>query len=366
MEYIVVFVVTSLILKTLPQNFSDKRALRAGFWVVLIISLFSGLRANSVGTDTCSYPLAAFHYAMKSSSYAVFDELMTENIYMREVGYKFWAFYVMKVFGDFNVFLFVSAVVVNAGFLVFFIHMGRKYNVRVWLIWLAYCFILFSQTLNLAKQSLAIALCLFAFVSFQNARKKTALLLIFIAMTFHFTAAAFLFFFVEKKIENSLFRRVLLGSLLFIALGGKILLYNILTFVPYVLQYTSRFLFYLEKGNEDIPVVVVAYHFMFILLFVIMLMFKSYRIDKENVVRMVFVMSIGCSLLLFSGLSAQAGRISFYFLPFNFAFVPYLLKNSKIYRVSKFVYVPSLFCFWLITVVIQGSAGVYPYVSILQ
>ena len=366
MEYIIVFSVSTLILKTLPQNFSNKLAFKVGFWVVLLVSLFSGFRANFVGTDTSSYPLAAIHYAIKSSSYAVFDELMTENIYMREIGYKFLAYFTTKLFGDFNVFLFISAMIINTGFLVFFVHMGRKYNVRIWLIWLSYCCILFSQTLNLAKQSLAIALCLTAFVLYQNCQKKKALLLIFIAMTFHFTAVTFLFFFVENKFDNKFFRRILLGSLLFIALGGKMLLYKILTFVPYALQYTSRFLFYLERGNEDVPIVMVAYHSLFILLIALLLMRKSLKVGKDEAAKMIFIMSIGCSLLLFSSLSAQAGRMGFYFLPFNFVYVPYLLQNSKLNRIMKPAYILSLFCFWFVTVIIQGVAGVYPYESVLQ
>ena len=361
MHYLGVFALSTLLL----QKIASRSKLWRQILIVVVVgvtALLSGLRAPSIGSDTSSYPLGCYKFASVSSHYANYDDHVSEFYFMKEIGYKVLAYVSTKIYNDFNFFLFVCAVIVNAGFMYFFWHMSKKYQIPLWLLWLSYYCLMFNQSLNLAKQFLAISFCLIAYVLFDSGRKKLSVFFFCVALTFHFTAIAFLFFVYERFVKSNVIRIGVIVCAAVTLLGNYFLLEKVMS-SHWLL---SRFASYLSSKNGDVPVFEVMFHSLFLIVPLYLWVVRSVRLKKEVIIRFSYLIIIEISFFLFNMISAQAGRMGMYLLPMCLVYVPLVVTNSRARKPLTLAYAFSLLAFWFITIVYQGSTQSYPYESILD
>lgn len=331
------------------------------FCILVAFSLLSGLRTADIGSDTSAYPFGCYQVAAATYTFSDFNNRITELYFMSEIGYKVLAYTCIKIFRDFNFFLFLCAMIVNGCFLRFFTYMAKKHNIPLWLLWLSYCCMMFNQSLNLAKQFLAIALCLLGYVFIEQNRKKLGALAIVCAMTFHFTSLAFLFIYFLKVIKNPLPRIAVITCIILTISGNYIFLSEIIL----RLEIFHRFAIYMVNKDGDVPIFEVFYHSLFLIIPSILYIFKKTSISKEQFINYSFLIAFEISFFMFNFISAQAGRMGLYLWPLCLTYIPIVAQKSPYKKTIHFYYAISLLAFWYITIIIQGSTCTYPYVSVL-
>lgn len=326
-------------------------------FVVLVFSILAGLRDPKVGTDTDLYPLPAFEYAIGENDYFYYLEFLVLQISMSEVGYATLAYLCAHISTDFNTFLFICALIINSGYMFFLNYHSKKYNFPIWLPWLFFCCFMYPQTLNLAKQSLALSFCLIAYVFWDQGHFKRAIALVAVAMTFHPSSIAVSLYAFERIIKRKVIRKGLLGFVAIILLGNYSILAYLMSFSP---QLFGRFYVYLEREDGDIALFSLLYN---VLLLVVLWVLCRPKKNKRLIPifnSAVYLYLIEILFLCFSAMSSQAGRISFYFLPIVFVYVPLFFRISP-YRKYEPLLALSLLCYWAIIVVYQGATETYPF-----
>ncbi len=366
MIYILFFVLSALLLSIKNKDrvvCSDNRVVAnqttprlISILIVVAFTLLAGLRDPSVGTDTLLYPYPVFTYALEETEFSHFLFVTNFRLYMSEYGYATFGYICAHTVPDFHFMLMMTALIINGGFMYFFDYHSRKYNMPIWLPWLFFCCMLFCQTMNLAKQSIAISLCLIAYVKWDQNKKIIPLILLGIALTFHFTSIAILIFFFERKIKTKWLRYAFVLILLSTVFGNYFFLSKLLSVHPLLIRFTG----YLNRKDGDLAV--------FELLFTFILFFSMYfwgrPLHKQQIKlynSFIYLFLIYISLFAFNYISTQAGRLGLYILPYLFVHIALFFQKSLVLR--KFTVLLALFFifYWYITIVVQGSTATYPY-----
>jgi len=329
------------------------------FGVVFAFSLLSGLRASSVGSDTAAYPLGCYKIASISGSFEAYDNHVTDLYYMGEIGYKVLAYVCAKVCDDFNFFLFVCALIVNGSFLYFFSYLAKSNKFPLWILWLSYCCMMFHQSMNLAKQFIAISLCLIAYVCFEKGKKKISLALFACAMTFHFTMVAFFTIYFLKYLKSNIVRIALIVCIVLTVSGNYFFIYGVMD----RFELFHRFAIYLKNKDGDVPLFEVMYHSLFLVVPYALYKCKLVKLDKTIIENYSYLICVEISFFMFNMISAQAGRMGMYLLPLCLGYMPLVAANSRCRSTILLLYALSLIAFWYITIVIQGSTCSFPYES---
>lgn len=370
MIYIVFFVLSCLYLHS--QRLSHRRVIMgrvayrnnrtstfAMIMVVVAFSLLAGLRDISIGSDTINYPHMAYEYAEGETDYAYYLELLAFYVYMNEVGYGTLVYICAHLFPHFNAMLFVSALIINGGYMYFLNYHSKKYNLSIWLPWLFFCCMMFPNTMNLAKQSMAISLGLIAYVKWDQGFNKTAILFWVLAMTCHFTSITMLVYVFERIIKKKWLRYSFIGILLLTVLGNHFFITKVLTTIPLL----GRFAVYLENDDGNVAMFDLLYS---LLIYSVLYLFckprKRYKRFIPQYNSLMYLMALYILFLLFNGISAQAGRMGMYIMPMMFVYVPLFIQQSKVCRRYKPILAFSLIFYWFFLVVHQGATETYPYV----
>ena len=166
-------------------------------YLLLTFSVFvlvSGLRSYSVGTDTLGY-------------YDIFNRLGTFGIeqfrqtYNIEIGYIYLNLGIHNLFGNFQILLFVIAIIINFSFA----RLIYKHSDNVVLSTFIYAAFIFPRTLNIMRQYLAIALIIIALEMLIERKLMWFLLLIVVASLFHVSALIFLPFCIIRHFKGYYF-----------------------------------------------------------------------------------------------------------------------------------------------------------------
>ena len=357
MIYIICFFLSAFIIY-ITQN--KKKSVQGCIIAVLILSLLAGFRAHYIGTDTIKYPLEGFETACISNNFLDLFIWTQINLSMKEVGYVMFLYLTSRFTHNFNIFLFISALIINGGICYFIYKESKRYHISMAMAWLSYCFLFYNQTLNIAKQSIAISICLIAYEFYKNQRIKKYITLSCIALTFHFTSIISLFYIFEEKIKSTIIRYLFI----IIAIAGSFGFIKIMQYLLSSIPYLDRFTTYLDNKDGDLALFEIAFHLLIYFYFFLLYNLKQIKLPEEFIKRILYILLVEISLFSMNALSAQAGRTSLFILPFYFIFVPLLIKHTKYKKVLTPLYIITLLLFWIITIIIQGSTESYPYETI--
>lgn len=354
MEYLVLFLLTSYIIYV-----TRKGNQTVGVWIaVLLASILAGVRSPEIGSDTAGYPYELFSLCKQSHNLGV---LLIDSSYffdIKEIGYVLLAYVTAKITDSFNVFLFVNGLIVYGCMAYFLTYCKKKYCIQIWLPWFMFCFVMYNTTMALGKQPLAIAFCLLAYVYYEKGRRIKSVVAILLALSFHFTSIICLLYVLVKKYSNRLSRLSILVFFLLFVLGSNLsFLSSLFSQIPIL----GRFSRYTVGDDGDLAVFELLYK-----VFVFCGCFFLYRrkqilVSKNEYESMCFFMLLEMVLGSMSAVSAQAGRLGYYFLPLCFVYISYLLENSKKKICYQRLFCLSLIAYWIIVIVIQGSTHSYPY-----
>lgn len=354
MEYLVLFFLTSYILYVTRKGNQTVGVCIA----VFLASVLAGVRSPEIGSDTAGYPYELFALCKQSRN---LDVLLIDSSYfldIKELGYVLLAFITAKFTDSFNAFLFVNGLIVYGSMAYFLSYCKKKYCIQIWLPWFMFCFVMYNTTMALGKQPLAIAFCLLAYIYYEKGRRIKSVAAILIAFSFHFTSIICLLYVLAKKYNNRLSRLSILVFFLLLVLGSNLeLLSSLFSQIPIL----GRFSRYTVGDDGDIAMFELLYKLFIFCGCYFLYRKKQLLVSNKEYESMCFFMLLEMVLESMSAVSAQAGRLGYYFLPLCFIYISYFLEKSKKKICYQRFFCLSLIAYWVIVIVIQGSTHSYPY-----
>ena len=338
---------------------------------VLIVAILAGVRDYSIGSDTLAYGRWFIEFGARFDSLKRFMKFFASSY---EPGFNIFGYIVGRLFHhNGNWFLFWCAVIIY-GFMMKAFWYYKEYC-SVSLAWLFFLMLDCTQSLNIIRQYMAVAIAAYAFNFIFEGKYKSYIIITIIAASFHFSAlfSFFIFLILYGLKRNNTFQyklRVVLSTVIGIA-AYVVLMRLLASFGGFIGAKiatgsgTGTFSFQLNPFLIRLP-------------FLIIVLINRQRLVDPYDVRMIpdnnatygdfFILALFVELVLsqLRGFSDTVYRLTSYFLVFKYVIysrvieLPDFSANKIAKRVLAIVYMLIIFVYW---VVIVKSANIYPYTS---
>lgn len=363
MIYLLVFLISTYFIYLGEKNYkknNKKTAVVFCLIAILLPSLLAGLRIEGIGTDTLYYVKANFKVAVASKSFQQFN-----NAYELELFYNLLVYFVSRFTNNIHVLYFLIQTIIM--FFVYRACYNERKNVPMWLSFLLFLLLYYNRSLNMVRQSIALAIILYAYKYIKEKKLLKYIIFVIIASFFHKTAllSLIIYFMVAliKGKEKFLYKIfILLISILFLIGYQEIMFFLIgLEIIP------NKYLFYVTGSQSTILLIELIRKIIFLGIFT--LFGKAlYKINEENHILKYF-MNLDIVLYLVGIYANYAQRISYYlgyFDIFLIAQLPNCCKKGVSKQIIYALIVIFFVSYWLMYYVILGYDSTFPYISILN
>ncbi len=367
MIYIFVFLLTGLLIYQ-SEYYKRKNKWVLGnifaVLVILIVSIFAGIRDISVGTDVEYYVIKHFNWVAlfpnqmwKYIIYLVtYDEVEPIYALVQYIGYS--------VFHSINFVLFMLSLITHI-----FIYFGlvkKAEQISISTAWLIYCFLFYNTTLNIVRQSCAVAIIFYMVMCIleEKISVKKYIILTVIALGFH---------------RSSLLMAIILPLLIW-SYNNKIkrninyIIVFVLCLFPFFFKFIGSFISSLNSlpmkyqvffndinsGQSSIMLDTIIY-----LLPTILFIYLAYK-QKTNVQIKFYLVMAFVSISCCVASNLMISRLSYYFIIFFCYSIPYSTKiistranGRQLYRFGMIGWFALM---WYINIVNYGYGATYPYV----
>ena len=331
--------------------------------MLLFVSIFAGIRSVDVGTDVSYYVVKHFEWAkMYDKKFVDFVKYMYSY---EEVDFLYAVIQYLgaNFFGNLHIVLFILSFITNT-----FVYLAIKEEnkkISVPIAWIFYCLLFFNTSLNIVRQSCAIAIVFYIAILYSSKKislKKFLLFGIFAAL-FHRTAIlaivviGFFFFMLFKKKYNYIlvFMTLIICMFPFFLTALGSVLSNV-NFLP------QRYNTYFETLNAEQSSVLLDA----IVYAVPTALIAIYMRYKKRDMNHRYYLSIGLVCIcayLWTNLLME--RISYYFIVFFSNSIPYAINVISAKRNARFIVtVVMLFwigIIWFINIIVYRYGQTYPY-----
>lgn len=373
--YLVVFITSALSLylsRRIRSRLSKKVLVFIG---ILIPSLLAGLRSSSIGVDVSVYAIPFFERAKASSGIA---EFFTYQFALgnTDIGFNMVTYIVSKFAQDYHWSLFFYQLITLTVVYAAFCKYEQKYDTPIWFVMMLYYLCLYNISLNIMKQTIAVAFVLLASTYlFEKKYKKYAICMV-LGILFHSTALfGFVFLFMhilfQSKNQQISEREQLKRTLLFIMVVFIVLLEvnQITNFLVNIGVFRTNYLRYLSGGDystisegRSISVITLGIQLVYTTILIL-----HYRImGRRELPSLLFIIS-SSFVLLFTCIgpliAEYISRLSYYFVPIQ---ISGLASTTRFYKKeTKMIWmlfiVVFVFLTWLRSFVILGYGATVPY-----
>lgn len=364
--YLLIFVLTTILIYLSEKAFYKKNSYFWGISAVIIISVFAGMRAVSVGTDTASYLLEYNRACNRIGNFWWLYKV--DNVFDIELSFILIDYITAHFRSGFFLLLFVYAIITN-GFIYFAIR--NEYvtkQINMWFPWIVYCTMFYNATLNNMRQWVSLAIIYYAFSNREKISLKRIIILCSLATFFHYSGVVgFLLYGIAKY--NS--ERLRLNKLV----RDIILLFSIM--IPFLLPYVISFLitnvissnryggFVLgNSANADVMMDKLTFSIRLILVFGYWCMYYSKRrniTQDDRFDLFVSVMDVAFALQ-YNQLNLRIGN---YFSIFELHYLPLALRtyspNKISRRIAVLLYIIVLLIYWYIKFILWNHNETHPY-----
>ena len=334
---------------------------------VLFVAALAGVRDYTIGTDIKSYGNDLFNYAHGNISLSSFIERLPhiEPLYLTLV------YFSAKISSSPHMLYFLTGVIIY-GFMMAGMVKHSK-SIPVTISWFAFLCLLYGDTYNAMRQTLAIAIGFWAFHFAEEGKWKRFLVGVLISFFFHNTAIIFIgiyiMYFVLQK-NNKLYIKAILLFGVFAAISC---FNQLLTFFMDVGIFDMKMTRYFidESSGFSINAILIRLPFLFLILLEYKQFWKNERGAftslKNEAEGDFYILTLILELLtvLMSAFLPSLYRIALYFVPFRcMAYSRVcMLETSKQTRIIKtFVLVLYLLIIFIYQNQIKGNNEIYPYV----
>lgn len=321
-------------------------------------SLIAGLRSSCVGSDTLMYNNIFLNTMNKS-----FVQIISTSKF---IGYEL----LMKIFSSFSygnhtLFLIFVAVISNG----LFFYCAYKFKIAspLYVAFFYVTFYYFFQSMNMTRQTLAIALCVFSFYLFSQKKNISSFLVFICAVLVHSTSIVTIVFLLLYKISWSKKKYMILAIVTFmVALLYPILINLFARLFDSYNMYVNSTVDYSSRGGRILLVI-------FYTLILIIGIYHSTKTKDYSQIFMTIqgILVISCLLgFLFSSDQLMI-RIQMYFEIFLIYYLPMLfIRYRKKYKETQSMFSYMIIPIMLISIVplifqmLNNYGQVIPYLSI--
>ncbi len=365
MIYIIVFLI-SIFLLFFATKITNNRIVRLlfVFLSVLVPCFFAAIRDLNIGTDVRVYVEPLFTVSLISNSFFTFFN----SIYgINDLGYIVVTFLCGKMSNNILYLLLTNQFLIMIPVLIALI---KKYGYKKELLfgWTLFLLVMYNQSLNMVRQSIAISFSILAISNINN--KKSLLYIIFsiIAISFHKSAIVLLPILImyrllysdDIKEKNKFLIKFVIVTLLIL---GLLFLPQLLLFFKDIgLISSTKYNLYIIQYSRD------GFDFPLIrtLLYLLTIIFIIYNKDNDNSKEYKIILLFGVIsiiLLEYCCRIMYAERISYYFFyPLVILYMPLLLQNSKNKLFNSFTFQIIIVAFWIYWVLYLNYDSTLPFV----
>ncbi len=348
----------SILIQLIMKN-NKKAAFLLSFLCIIILSLVAGLRANSVGRDINVYGLSTFNNCRKFNSILSYIKFYQ----FKEPLYYGLNYIVFKLFGNFNVFLFILQFILSSFVFKIAYDESKEDKGTFWLYIFAYLIFWYNTSFNIIRQSLAIIILVYAFRFLLKEKYKKYYLYVFFAFLFHSSSIICIFLPLLKKISTSKKRviyLVIVPTLLFCLF---ITIDSLTVLLSHYFPFFSKYYEYVKMDQTNL---IVKFAILKFLVAVVLLFFATgnrFRENKENLI-FSFIIIIDFLLYISSNYIMFGYRLSYFFLPLFIYLIPRLDKSySDVYakRFYRIAIICTMIFYWYYRYIAIGYDGTIPY-----
>lgn len=362
MVYLIVFIVTLYFAFLSSKNFKNNKKRNGMFFgiiAVIIPTLLAALRIEGVGTDTMYYVKNNFTYAIYSSSFREFNQTYTLELF-----YNLLVFVVSRFTSNIHVLYFIIQLII-CGF-VYLACYNEKDNVPICVSYGLFLLLYYNRSLNMIRQSIALAIILYAFKYIKNKKLFKYLIFVFIAYLFHKTALIALILYPLTRLisikKSFLFKFSILSfGIIFLFGYQEIMLFLIENgIIP------SKYLFYVIGSESTVLLIELVRKGIFLI--ILFLFGKSLRQRNSFNSIYIYYMILDFLLYLVGFYANYAQRISYYFGYFDIFIIsqiPFCINDKSSKKLVSILFIGFFILYFILYYIVLGYDATYPYISIL-
>lgn len=334
---------------------------------IVVLSILAGIRDTTIGTDVNVYVKPVFDFYTKHGILA-----FTEHLYINaEIGYKIFNYLVAIITNNFSILLFLIQF-----FILMFSFLGIKklYPKNYILAYSIFILTFYNRTLNIVRQSMALALCIYALHYLFKEDYKRFFITVAIASLFHKSSLIFIVIFIiyiliiKKKVNPYMIATGIFGFgiIMFIFFPQFINMFINLHLLPAKYEY---YLNHYVLTKIDFNCLEIGIDLLLICIYLVFRKIYNYKDKKSKFYFILLVISLVC--LIIAGRYTSAHRISMYFnIPAmiyflsNFNFIWNKKKNKRIDPNLIAIGIAIIFWYWIY---VYGNSGhTIPFISIFN
>jgi hypothetical protein len=338
---------------------------------ILLPAALAGLRDTGIGTDTVTYGEEIF-YIIDLGDYnfwqfwAAYKKDLLPDV---EIGYLFLN-YLVSVFYDSPNWLYFYANLVVVVFYYKAAYDNRK-KASMWLVMFFFFFLFYNPSLNIMRQSIAVAVTLYAYKFIENKNWKWVLFWLYVVYNLHSSGIFFVILIMIFRIYELENRRISRwAQVLFVVITSICFLYfvQLIGVLSSVLAGFSKYEeLYSDEGKSTIVLTsLVVYIFMlFIYRFA-----RRFVLNKHILGYYFYSKIVGLAFFFTSLLSVTAGRVGWYVNVLDCIFMPRALhmvwlRNKRAAEMLTFLIMIIVIFVWYWTTILGGIHETSPYKSTL-
>lgn len=319
--------------------------------------IVSGLRDLGIGTDTAGTYLRIYAIAQIN-----FRQI-------RDIGFGFLNFLIGRIFHNFNVLLFVCALITYG--LVFY-RIFKTSKSPVFSVFLFFATDFFFISMNMVRQSIVIAIFIYILPYVHNHDIKSKImyfLMALISFTIHSSGiilipAYFVFRYWKMDIKKGMIYSSI--NIIFSSVICNILI-NLLMRSMYFNRYFS---WYFSSGYNTGKIGIYSVLIPFVMMILLCYLFWCHRDVRDDVeINDLFLcLFLSGNISMYATAIPLTNRITIYFFMQIIIYLPLLLsyiKRNSTRQVVAFCVFTMFFLYMIITIYIQGQEAVLPYKSII-
>lgn len=387
--YIIGFAVSLFVIRSIEKKkYNGMKFFGGAAFAIFFPCLIAGLRAITIGTDVKMYVEPLYKLAYEAADFAAYRQAGYNSwrymhVYEFEALFSIIIYIVAKVFKSFQVNLFVIELLVIGPVFGALVNIKKKIpTFSICMGMLMFYTMFYNVSLNLMRQSIAMAFILLAFSFLILEKRGWAIFAAVLAFGFHKTALLGLVVYVVYWFIHSNFRlrvngksgrdiRLLYGEDKFICLDihvvliivGSVLALLMLGIISELLRNVglASFARYITGSIRLLPNQLILR----LPIFILFLWNWKYFPKKDR--RIAFYLCMLVLDLVISQLASitdQSGRIALFFSEYSIISYPLLCLNEntgKYRKWSSIFLVSYVSVFWLYYFVIKGIHATYPY-----
>ena len=336
---------------------------------ILTPALLAGFRDSGVGTDTVIYVDDIWNQFKHIKDWDQFYKYY-KNGSFEDVEFTYLCLnFIASRFGkDIGLIYFISNFVVIL--FVYITAFNNRTRISMWLLMFVFLFGFYNQSLNLVRQSIALAFGMYFFKYVEN-RNWIKLIIAFVIIKYtHNTGIFYLGLVGAYYISVSKLKLKI--PILIITLVCSIFIFMYFDLIIGFLVLTGllplKFLFYLSGETVDYTSLFI-FHFIISMILLTIYVYNSKSDKKEELLSYAFLNLLGSILILTSLVSIWSFRVAFYFLFLSEClFLPrafYIMKEKyKLeYLLMLVVTIFLIVTVWYKVIIVNNDNDTYPYNS---